>query len=265
MNWRCAAKKTTTRPPSLPARRVDGDRKQRAESRLDRQAPPRLAEAIVVGECGAASTRRSRSAGLEHRCGIGEPVPQELGEPFGQLAPPRPSQAPRLRHQHCRCGAAERLGRSLSDRVQSRRLRERLGERRGDAEEAALDPRLANALLEARGVPHGQRREPRECLEQLGVGVVEVAFRVSRAHAEDATRLARPGHRCCDRAGEARIRLVRHGLLLVVVDVGEHGAAFPKGLTGEPATRRELELQQRRVEPVDGGAAQHLAARSSSR
>ena len=243
----------------LPARRVDGDRKQRAEARLDRQAPPRLAEAIVVRDVRRSEHAALGSAGLEHRCGIGEPVSQELGERFGQLHRRGQRQAPRLRHQHCCCGAAERLGRSLSDRVQSRRLRERLGERRGDAEEAALDPRLADALFEARGVPHGQRREPRECLEQLGVGVVEVAFRVPRAHAEDATRIARPGHRCCDRAGEARVRLVRHGLLPVVVVVGEHGAALPEGFTGEPATRRELELQQRRVEPVDRGAAQNLA------
>ena len=228
----------------LAARRVDGDRKQRAEARLDRQASPRLAKSIVVRDVRRSEHAALGSAGLEHRCGVGEPVSQELGQRLGQLHRSGQRQAPRLRHQNRGCGATERFGRSLSNRVQSRRLRERLGERRGDAEEAALNPRLANALLEARGVSHGQRSEPREGLEQLGVGVVEVAFRVSRAHAEDATRIARPGHRCSDRAGEARVRLVRHGLLLVVVDVGEHGAAFPEGLTGEPAAGRELELEQ---------------------
>jgi hypothetical protein len=69
----------------LTTRRVDGDREQRAEARRDREASPRLAEAIVVRDVRRSKHAALGSASLEHRRRVGEPVSQKLGQRFRQL------------------------------------------------------------------------------------------------------------------------------------------------------------------------------------
>jgi hypothetical protein len=130
----------------------------------------------------------------------------------------------------------------LRDRVERRRLREVLGQRRGDPVEAALHARLAHALLEACGVPNCERCETGERLEQVRLELAEEAVRVARRHAEHAAALSRPRHLGRDRAAETLVRPVRNGLAEPLVDRTPH---------------RELELHELRVEPVDGRAAKN--------
>ena len=123
-------------------------------------------------------------------------------------------------------------------------MREMLGERRGDPVEAALDPCLPHALLEALGVAHGQRGESCERLEEARLELPERPVGIPRRHTEQSPALAGPGHRCGDRARKALVRAVRKRLA---------EAALQVALCGE------LELDELRVEPVDGCAAEHRA------
>ena len=106
----------------------------------------------------------------------------------GELVSAREAKRPCARHHDGGERGAERLACSLRDGVQRRGERERLDEHGGDAVEAALDPRLARALLERLGVAQCQRRERRERLEQLEPLLVE-APRGPRAHTEHPSHL----------------------------------------------------------------------------
>ena len=106
----------------------------------------------------------------------------------GSSCRPARRSVPAVRHHDCGERGAERLTRRLRDGVKRRGERERLHQHGGDAVEAALDPRLARALLERLGVAQCERGERRERLEQLEPLLVE-APRGPRAHAEHASHL----------------------------------------------------------------------------
>ena len=101
--------------------------------------------------------RRSRAAPVRTDAGSGTPSANDRARSSGSSYDGRELEAAGSRHEDRREGPSERLVRSVRDGVERRGLRERLGERRGDPVEPPLDARLAHALLEARGVPHGQR------------------------------------------------------------------------------------------------------------
>ena len=138
-----------------------------------------------------------------HRARAGAPA---TGRPSGSAWPPTTTEPAPGCDEHGRELAAERLGRRLRSGVVGLRQRQRLAEQRGDAVEAALHARLPRALAEALGVAERERRERREGLEQLDVGVRERARRVAHPDAEDAARLAGPDHRRDERAREPVVR-----------------------------------------------------------
>src|SRR5262245_62182250 len=106
----------------------------------------------------------------------------------------------------------------MGHRVEGRRLREVLVQRRRDAVEAPLDPRLADALLEARGVADRERREAREGLEEALLELAEASLRITRCDAEQAAALARPRHLRRDRTCEALVCGVRNRVVAACVD-----------------------------------------------
>ena len=103
------------------------------------------------------------------------PLPGDRSRARGELWAPASSSVVAARAEHGRRVAAERLGRSLSDRVERRLCGQRLAQHGRDPVEAALDLRLARALLVRLGVAEGDRREAREGLDQPEVRLVEAA------------------------------------------------------------------------------------------
>ena len=114
----------------------------------------------------AESRRRSLAAVTRTSAEARDLVVERRRELVGNAVRGGELEPPRARHQHRGEGSPERLVRRVGDRVEGGRLREVLGQRGGDPVEAALDPRLANALLEARRVADRERREAGERLEQ---------------------------------------------------------------------------------------------------
>ena len=228
-------------PAFFAPRRVDRDREQRADAG---EAPPILAEPLVVVERGRGEEPALAGGGLERRRrprhAVGERRREFVRNPVGGSE----LEAACAGHQDRGEGPAQRLVRRMGDRVERGRVRQVLGERRGDPVEAALDPRLANALLEARGVSHGERGQPGERLEEVRLELAELAVGVTRRHAEQPSALPGPGHRCGDRARETLVCRVRERLAEAALHL---------------ALGRELELDELRVEPVDGCAAEHRA------
>src|SRR3954468_6521757 len=100
----------------------------------------------------------------------------------------------------------------MGDPSNRARLGQVLGQRRGDAVEAALHARLADALLEARGVADRERREAGERFEQARLDLAEAPIRIARRDPEHTAALTGPRHLCGDRAAEALVRAVRDGL-----------------------------------------------------
>ena len=163
----------------------------------------------------------------------------------------------RLGHQDACERAAQRFGGGLGDRVQCLRQRERLRKDGCDPEEAALDPNLPRALLDARDVAEGDGAEAREGLQDLDVLLAERPRFVARRNAEDASHLPPPRHRRDHGGGEASVRLVRRLDLAVVAR--DRCLAASHRLTRKRLVGRELELDQLRRQPVDGGAAERAA------
>ena len=140
-----------------------------------------------------------------------------------------------------------RLGRRLRGRVVGLVERQRLSEERRDAREAALEPRLTRARLEALRVPQRERGQRRESLEQLDIVVVKTAFGVAHSDTEHAEPLARPHH--------GRLEAERERVVGGVGQAPDDALLAVRHLR-DPALRDELEPDQAAVEAVDGGTAQ---------
>ncbi len=215
----------------------DGDREQRGDGR----ALPCPAEPLVSDDRGRGEHLARRPSLVERRWNLdrahlrGQPVRPGDRKPRGG------------RCQDRREISAERLGRRLRGRVVRLVERQRLSEKRRDAGEAALEPRLAGARLEALRVAKSQRGQRREGLEQLDIVVVETAFGVAHSDTEHAEPFARPHHRRFEPERER-----------VVGGVGQAAddALFAVRHLRHPALRDELEPDQAGVESVDRGTAQ---------
>ena len=136
--------------------------------------------------------------------------------------------------------------------------RERLRQRRGDAVEAALDARLAGALLECRSVAQGDGGEPGEGLEHVGVRACEDALPVLGGHSYDALLLAGEQHRCDQRRGDPVVCAVRcrqRELGVIAQTRSARGAVLP----GQAQVRRKLPVDELRIEFERGGAPERVA------
>ena len=223
----------------LATRGIDRNGQERADAG---QAPPVLSEAIVVVERSRREEAPVAGSSVEDGCGLGNPVRERPGEILRQLVRGCELEPAGSRHQDGREGAPERLVRRMRDGVESRGLRERLGERRSDPVEPSLHARLSHALLEALSIPDGKRGQAGECLQEVGLDLAELTVRVSRRDAEHASALAGPGHRSGDRACEPLVGWVLDGLGEAACDLVIGG---------------KLERHQLVIEPVDGCAPQH--------
>ena len=119
---------------------------------------------------------------------------------------------------------AEGLRGGLCDRIQRLLLGEGLTQDGRDPVEAALDVRLACALLVRLGIPERDRREAREGLDQGQVGLLEAAG-IARADAEHAADLAEREDRRFHHLGEARIAVGRRWLFGLAEVAPQHGLA----------------------------------------
>ena len=206
MNERCSAKKTTTSPPS--SRRggsIGIASSERTPASRRHSSPKRSSSSSDEAE----STRPLARCGRERLRGRRHAVCEGGRELVGKPVRGRQLEPARSRHEHGRERAAERLVGRLRDRVERRRLREMLGQRRGDPVEAALDPRLAHALLEARGVADRERGEAGERLEQVRLELAESPLRIARGDAEHAASLSRPASSAPRSRSEALVGPVR--------------------------------------------------------
>ena len=174
-------------PRRILARDLERDEQQRAKLALLRERAPPAVEAVVRRELGGRKDATFLRGVPEPGLAV-EPGLERSRERRGELVPAREAKRPCARHHDGGERGAERLTCRLGDGVQRRGERERLDEHGGDAVEAALDPRLARALLERLGVAQCQRCERCERLEQLEPLLVE-ALRGPRAHAEHPSHL----------------------------------------------------------------------------
>jgi len=165
------------------------------------------------------------------------------------------------RHQHGCEGAVERLRRCLGDRAERLCQGQRLAEHGGDAEEAALDARLTGALGEGVGILERDRREAREGLEHLGVRGAKRLRLAAPTSPEYPAQAARAPDGRDDRAAEARVRRAQRAVGVAAIVGGDRRPATRDRLAGKTLVCRKLEPDQRRVEAVDGRAAQDTTGR----
>ena len=218
-------------------------------------SPPGLGEPLVAGEL-----RRSKHAPLFRRTrqeavALLDPVRQRRREPLRQPMRARERKGFRLRHQHRRAGAAERVGGGLRDGLEGRRARERLPEHRGDPIEAPLDTSLAGAAGERLGVPERERGEPCECLEHVGVALGEL-LAAPPSDPEHALHVVAPAHRGHDRLGETLVARVRHRIGQVAVPAADERPAFANREPRQPLRGTELEADEPGLEAVHGRATE---------
>jgi hypothetical protein len=217
----------------LAARRLDRDREQRAVAGLARGAAPLLVEAVVVEQARRREYPLPAGTGPQRTGRVVGPLAEELHQQARQRVQTGQVQVVPLGHQHRGAGAAERVARRLGKRVERLLERDRLAQHGGDPVEAALHPGLPRPVGEALGVAQGKRGEVRKGLEQTRLGSSERPLGIACADAEDPLDLARPAHRRDDRAAEALVGRVRHGLGQLGVVVGEDRPATDDRAAGQ--------------------------------
>ena len=245
----------------LPRRR-DRHGEERGAADLLRQRLPVALEALVRRNRGRGEDASLGRRGMQGASGSWETALERAGQDGRDVVRADELQSSRsaARHQHGREGAAERLGRGERDRVQRLDEGERRAEHGGDAVEAALDARLARALLEGVRVPDGERGEAGERVEDVGVVGLERARAAAAADADHAQRPGGSGHRRHDRVREAGVGVMRNRTLDARVVGGDDGPAALDRLRGGTPARGELEADELRGHSVHGDTAQDAAA-----
>ena len=227
--------------PGLLARHRD--REQRREAGLRHAGGNRSSSARSPRRACASAARRRARRQLERRAprpGARTP-PTTASRRAGaaSTAPRRRRRAPRPR---------------LRRGVVGLRERQRLAEQRGDPVEAALDAGLPRALGEHLGVPQRERRERRRTSRAARVGLGERAVVPRGSRRRGRRGSPGPGHRRDERAGEAA------GRRDAVPDPSCRSRPRDGPRLARPSPHpapAELEADQRLVEPVHGGAAEH--------
>ena len=197
-------RRARARPPGRPAAGAG----QPGASRGAPRPPPPRARCRSARRRGADGTRAFPPRGTSER---GRGLPRWAASPR-RARRSRPAQARRRRPEHCGRAAAERLGGRLGDGVERLLLGERLAQHGGDPVEAALDPRLPDALLVGLRVSERDRGEAGEGLDQPQVRLLE-APGVARADAEHAADLAEGEDRRLHHLGEDGVGACRRRLL----------------------------------------------------
>ena len=187
--------------PDAAARRLrQGHGQQRAPAGRSRRTGEPLAEAAVVDQ----PVRREQLAAASARRQRGRILLEVVGEPCGELVRAGQLELVPDRPQHRRRVAAERLCRSLRDRVVGRLRRQRLAEHGRDPVEAALDLSLARALAQEPARVDRDRRLVGDRLRERDLG--RAARSSARRGAARARRSPARTRRSASRAPRAEPR-----------------------------------------------------------
>ena len=227
-----------------PRRGTTGRSARRPPARSRRSSRPRRRRARAPPPRRAARRRTPRGAS---RAGCGR---RRAGSPRAPASAPRPRRRRTPRSPRARRPRASRTA------TRARRAGWRSARTRSRRAPAARAPRSS------RRSAGPARRAVANVVSTSASASVKVRLPVARADADHASRLAGPGHRRDHRGDEVAVGRVRHRVGDPLVGLLHGRVPLVDRPPGETLGRRELEADERLVEAVHGGAAEHPAVRA---